>query len=514
MFKHTFRISALFVPSLLAWMVALYNPHRDELTRTISQALGPAWIVLFSLVVIRWMSLKVAKSKDPSIDIGAKLDLLTSSGSTLAWLSAFAIIGAVKLGWASLGVVGVLGTGLFHIVTIYAFLVLRETNPFARGTIVRKLSPETVTEGDDVKEEIIVTDIAIPVGYRLFMSGQVGPRWPLSRHVLDASQSKAELVLESEIGPAHRGEHKAEPLEVWFEDTFGLTRSAPVQVGEAKLSVLPKHKPVDKQVTPLLQQGLGPRAGKPMNRIPTEGVMDMREYKDGDDVRRIHWVRSLAAGQLIVRLPDEIPPDRPKVRIILDTYFPEAGISNVEAAADILDAMVAVWLGVARALTEKGVKVSLVTAAPHNEGEKQDIVVKRFEYGSRWDGTARQLGAMVGWQGKLQPQQMFTDEATYIVSHGIHICPPTDPKFRFIIVPPLDMSGPAYNVPSAGRAPFPLGHPENRWKKRTELVRELVTSRQDHERAMRAMATNLAPPPPGSLIAFPSGNEIRLEVVR
>ena len=513
MFKHTFRISALFVPSLVAWVVALYNPHRDQLTRAVSEALGPVWIVLFALVVLRWMSLKVAQRRDPSIDIAAKLDVLTSSGSTLAWLSALAIIGAVKLGWASLGVVGVLGTGLFHIVTIYAFLVLREVNgsPFgARGTIVRKLTPETVTEGDDVKEEITVTDVAIPAGYRLFMSGQVGPRWPLSRHVLDASQSKAELVLESEIGPAHRGEHKAEPLEVWFEDTFGLTKSAKVLLGETKLTVLPKHKPVAKQIAPLLQQGLGPRAGKPMNRIPTEGVMDMREYKDGDDVRRIHWVRSLAAGQLIVRLPDEIPPDRPKVRVILDTYFPEAGISNVEAAADVLDAMIAVWLGVARALTEKGVKVSLVTAAPH----ENDIVVKRFEYGSRWDATARQLGAMVAWQGKLQPQQMFTDEATFIVSHGVHIYPPTDPKFRFILVPPLDMSGPAYNVPSAGRAPFPLGHPENRWKKRTELVRELVTARQDHERAMRAMGTNLVPPPPGSLIAFPSGDEIRLEVVR
>jgi uncharacterized protein (DUF58 family) len=508
-FKHVFRISALFVPSLLAWVVALYNFHRDELTRAVSQALGPLWIILFALVVLRWMSLMVARRKDPTLVVAEKLDVLTSSGCALAWLSAFAIIGAVKLGWASLGAVGVLGTGLFHIVTIYAFLALREANPFASGTIARKLTPASVTEGDDVKEEIALSGVRIPVGYRLFLTGSIGPRWATSRYVLDASESGAELVLESEVGPAVRGEHDAEPLEVWLEDTFGLTKSAKVLLGAAKVVVLPKHQPLDRQVTPLLQQGLGPRAGKAARRIPTEGVMDLREYKDGDDVRRIHWVRSLAMGQLIVRLPDEIPPDRPKVRLVLDSFFPEAFIGNVEAAAEVLDAMVAVWLGVARALAEKGIKVTLVTAAPHDG----DVVVKRFEYASRWDATARQLGAMVTWQSKLQPPQMFTDEATFVISHGIHVQPPQDSKFRWIIVQPLDLTVPRWNLPSAARTPFPLGHPENRWGERMKRVQEVVNERQDFDRAVRAMNMNVAPPPPGSFIARPHDGEIHLEPV-
>jgi uncharacterized protein (DUF58 family) len=510
-FKHAFRISALFVPSLVAWMVALYNFHRDELTRAVSQALGPVWIVLFALVVLRWMSLMVARRKEPQLDVAARLDVLTSSGCALSWFSAAAIIGAVKLGWASLGAVGVLGTAIFHLCAIYAFLALREVNPFARGSIKRSLVPASVTEGDEVKEEIALTDVRIPVGYRLFISGQVGPRWATSRHVLDAAESEAELVLESEIGPAVRGEHDAPPLEMWFEDTFGITKSAPFQIAPAKVTVLPKQRPIDKSVTPLLQQGIGPRAGKAARRIPTEGVMDMREYRDGDDVRRIHWVRSLAAGQLIVRLPDEIPPDRPKVRLVLDTFFPEAFIGNVEAATEVLDAMVAVWLGVARALAEKGIQVTLVSAAPHDG----HIVVKRFDYASRWDATARQLGAMVQWQSTLQPQQMFSDEATFVISHGVHIYPPADPKFHWII---LQLSAdqltvPAWQLPGSGRTPFPLGHPENRWGHRTKLVREIVEARRDYDNAMRAMNTNIAPPPPGSFIARPYKGEIILERV-
>lgn len=508
MFKHVFRISALFVPSLVAWVVALNNFHRDELTRAVSQAMGPVWIVLFCLVVLRWMSLMVARRSAP-IPVLERLDVLTSSGCALSYFSAAAIIGAVKLGWASLGAVGVLGTALFHLCAIYAFLALRDVNPFSKGTsqpkIARSFVPSSVTEGDDVKEEIALDDVRIPAGYRLFMQGQVGPRWAMSRHELDASQSQAEIVLESEIGPAPRGEHEAAPLQVWFEDTFGITKSAPFEVAPAKIAVLPKHRPLDKTVTPLLQQGIGPRAGKPASRIPTEGVMDMREYKDGDDVRRIHWVRSLAAGQLIVRLPDEIPPDRPKVRLVLDTYFSEAFIGDVEAAAELLDTMVAVWLGVARALAEKGIKVTLVSAAPH-EGS---VVVKRFEYGSRWDATARQLGAMVQWQSTLQPQQMFTDEATFVISSGIHIYPPQDRKYRWILVQLNDFTAPAWRLPASGLTPFPLGHPENRWQHRTKLVRELLSKRRDFERTIRAM-NNILVPPPGSLVARPHEGEIHL----
>src|SRR6185437_10626849 len=101
-------------------------------------------------------------------------------------------------------------------------------------------------------------------------------------------------------------------------------------------------------------------------RLPTEGNLDLREYRDGDDVRRIHWIRSLAANQLVVRMPDEIPPDRPKVRLILDTFFPESFALHTDTPAEVLDAMVAVWLGVARAFAEKGTQVRLVAAVPQN----------------------------------------------------------------------------------------------------------------------------------------------------
>lgn len=238
--------------------------------------------------------------------------------------------------------------------------------------------------------------------------------------------------------------------------------------------------------------------------------MDLREYREGDDVRRIHWQRTLATGQVVVRVPDEIPPDRPKVRLVLDTYFPDAFALSCDAPAETLDALVSVWLGVARALAEKGVKVTLVAAVSHN-GE---VVARRVEVTRRSSAQAQALGASVTWQGRVQTHELFTDEATYVVSHGVHSFPPSDPKFKWIVVVPGEITVPIWTLPSVGQTPFPFGHPENSWGHRSAEVRRLATARMDHDRAMRAINTNVAHPPPGSLIAVPVGDEIKLEVMR
>ena len=310
--KHVFRISTLVVPSWLAWYVAFSAAHPGDLTLAVKLALGPLWVLLAGALLLRTIGVLMSRREPAAPSALAQIDVLTSSGSALAWLSAFGIMGAVWLGWASLAVVGLLGTGLFHVVVLLTFVALRGRDPMRRASISRKFVPEVVTEGDAVTEELRFAGARIPIGFRLFVTGRVGPRWATSRHVLDASESGGEVVLESDVGPAIRGEHEAEPVEVWLQDTFGLCRSLRVPVGAAHhLTVLPRLRATEKTM-PLLDLGQGARAPRPASRAPTEGSFRLREYQQGDDVRRIHWFRSLAARELIVRLPDELPPDRPR----------------------------------------------------------------------------------------------------------------------------------------------------------------------------------------------------------
>lgn len=497
--KHLFRIASLVVPSWIAWYVACTATRRDDLAILVSFALGPLWIAIAGALFLRAIVVVLGRRRDGSTPVVASIDILTSSGVALAWTSNLAIIGALVLGYASLAVVGLLGTGVFHAVVLYAFFALRSRDPMRSAAITRSFSPEVLTEGEQAIEKVHVAGARIPLGYRLFVSGRVGPRWAQSRHVLEPTDSGADVVLESEIGPAIRGEHDAEPLVAWLEDAFGLCRSRRIEVATAHLTVVPRVRHVDDTVT-LLDRGQGPRTAKATRRLPTEGAFDLKEYREGDDVRRIHWVRSLAAGQLIVRMPDEIPPDRPRVRVVLDTFFPEvfAMHADTETPGEVLDALVGVWLAVARSLAERGAQVTLVAAVPTADGPArvvtQDVML-------RAPHVAQRFGAQVGWQSQLSANMVLTDEATFVVSRTLLAPPPSDAKYRWILVTPPVPAELAWPFASSARHLHPMGSPENRLSVRKRITEKFTRARAEHARVMLASAQRLIAPPPGSFTA-------------
>ena len=502
--KHFFRIASLVVPSWLAWYVACAVTHRDQLAIAVSYALGPLWIAIACALLLRSLVVIGTRKRDGSTPILASIDILTSSGVALAWTSAFAIIGALVLGYASLAVVGLLGTGVFHVAVLHAFIALRSRDPMRSDVITRTFSPEVLTEGEDTTEKIHVAGARIPVGYRLFFSGRIGPRWAQSRHVVESTESGADLVLESEIGPAVRGEHDAEPLTVWLEDGFGLCRSRRLTIAPAHLTVIPRVRKVDKTVT-LLDRGQGPNAARSTRRLPTEGAFDLKEYKQGDDVRRIHWVRSLAAGQLIVKMPDEVPPDRPRVRVVLDTFFPEVFAMQAETSSpgEVLDSLVGVWLAVARSLAEQGAQVTLVAAVPTAEGPARVVTQ---EVMLRAPHVAQRFGAQVGWQNQLSANMVLTDEATFVVSRTLLAVPPENPKLRWIIVTPPVPAELAWPFASSARHVHPMGSPENRYSVRKRITDRFTRSRSDHARVMLASGNRTIAPPPGSFTAGTSSD--------
>lgn len=509
-FKRAFRIATLVVPSALAWCVAFWAADPGDLNDAVAFTLGPLWVLLVGGLMLRAIGLARARRRGAPGSTVAQLDVLTGSGSALAWLSAFAIMGAVWLGWASLAVVGLLGSGLFHAVVLLTFVAVRGGDPMKGAAITRRFVPEVVTEGEGVVEEVSFSGARIPIGFRLFATGRIGPRWATSRHVLEAEQSGAEIVLESEVGPAVRGEHAAEPLEVWLEDTFGLCRSLRVPVGAAQVTVLPRPHAAEK-IAPLLDRGEGPREPRPATRLPTEGHFRLREYQQGDDVRRIHWVRSLAAGEVIVRLPDELPPDRPRVRLVLDTFFPEALALACDAPSEMLDSVVGVWLAVGRALAESGVRVTLVSAVPNGAA----LAVARHEVSLRAPAAALRLGAQVAWQSQMRVEELLTDEATFVVSRGVLAQPAAHGKARWIVVLPVISPEQAWPFPSEVRVPYPVGSSENRWSHRRREGQRFAVARRDRAQALVAMRADVARPPPGSFVAVPiRDGAFRLEAVR
>lgn len=507
--KRAFRVATLFVPSWLAWYVAFSAERPDALVRAVSHALGPLWALLVGAVALRLVG-GVFRTHEGGWTRLEAVDLLTARGSALAWTSAAAIVFAVWLGWASLAVVGLLGTALFHVVTLYAFAVVPLADPLRGGAITRRFVPGTVTEGDRVIEELRVSGVRVPVGFRLFAAGRIGPRWATSRHVFEAADSGAELVVESDVGAAVRGEHEAEPLEVWLADTFGLCRSPRAQLAKATLTVLPRLRDV-RDAAPLLGRGIGPRASRPASRQPTEGHLHLREYQQGDDVRRIHWVRSLASRELIVRLPDELPPDQPRVRVVLDTFFPPSLAFATDSEDDLLDAVVATWLAVGGALAERGARVTMV--APVVERGSSGAAGQLLD--PRDPEPVLRLAARATWQHERMVNEMMSDEATFVVSRGVLAPPPPESKVRWIVVAPPPSREEPRRVPSAALLPYPMGSADNRLSRRRRAAARSARELRDRARARAALGAGLLAPPPGSLVAHASsGGPIRLEALR
>ncbi len=524
---QAFRIASLVVPSAIAWHVAFSAPHPSKLDDAVTYALGPLWIVMAGALVARSLDALFRRRAAEGPSVLDRIDVLTASGSTMAWLGAMSVMGSVWLGWASLAVVGLMGLVVLHVAVIWTLLRAGGDDPFRRASLSRRFVPESVVEGDPVIEEVRFAAPRIPAGFRLFARGRVGARWATSRYVVDDDESSGEVVLQRDVGPALRGEHEAEPLEVWLQDVLGLCHSVRVRAGAARLLVLPRQREVE-GAEALVGKGGHDHLPRPAKHLPTEGSLRLREYAPGDDARRIHWARSLSAGQIVVRLPDEIPPDTPAVELVLDTFLPGTEALSCTTPADLLDALVSVWLGVGRALLDRGVRVTLVTAAPVTMGPQaapnpgpagratKDGTVAAFRQrlSPRAMAPALRLGARARWQGELPATSLAGEDgdrrgARPGVERIVVSCRlpwPDAPGERCIIVPAGVWARLHQPAPSSavGRFHHPMGAAENRASRRRQERARRDLARKDHA-AFTKLCAYIHEKRLGSFVARPAG---------
>ncbi|HEY0195849.1 MAG TPA: DUF58 domain-containing protein, partial [Kofleriaceae bacterium] len=267
---------------------------------------------------------------------------------------------------------------------------------------------------------------------------------------------------------------------------------------------------------------------------PTEGTFRIRDYVPGDDARRIHWVRSQNADRLIMRLPDELPPEDPAVRLVLDTELGSTGgLGSVDelscrAPAQLLDAMVHVWLGIARSLTASGTRVTLVAAArqagpsagplagpsagpsadPIRRVERQIIATAPRE--------ALRLGARVAWQTELPLTQLLAagGERQVVVSCRPRTLPGmAEPVW--VVVPETAWTSPEAWTPAVGSAAllFPLGAEDNRGHRQRRERRRVERMKLDRAVFSQVVCWADWVAFPGNYVARPDEGRVSLTVI-
>lgn len=154
-----------------------------------------------------------------------------------------------------------------------------------------------------------------------------------ARFAIDGLAGRAQRTVQYRIPALPRGRYKSGPLQVRLVDPFHLvdlmrsfTASAEILVGPVVDSLPGADPPRSHDV--------GDNAGS--HSIGTHGADDAstREYRTGDDLRKIHWKSSARTGALMVR--QEERPWQGRGTLLLDLR--SVSHAHAEASAKVLGA--------------------------------------------------------------------------------------------------------------------------------------------------------------------------------
>jgi uncharacterized protein (DUF58 family) len=303
------------------------------------------------------------------------LSALTTRGRAFLAAGVTTLVCAFLLGQDPLLRVGAL---LVLLPLTTAFFVGRSR--FRLG-LVRSLSPAQVTAGQQTTVQLdLSNDGRMPTGLLLleeqvpyvlgsrprFVVDRMGPSWKRS----------VTYPLRSDV----RGKFPVGPMRVRLSDPFGLVVVDRTFQSTSTLVVTPRVV----ALPPVAVSGAWTGAGDNRPRAFASGSAEdvtVREYRRGDDLRRVHWRSSAHAGELMVRREEQ--PWQSRATIFLDNRtFAHRGLG----AASSLEHAVSLTASIAVHLVQRGFMVRLVTAGA--EGRHVGRQDSWHEHGARSAETA------------------------------------------------------------------------------------------------------------------------------
>ncbi len=226
-----------------------------------------------------------------------------ASGATLA-------LGGTLLGFPDLTRVGILLVGL----PLVGLALVRRAPALS---VDREVSPMPVTLGESATVRLRATNTGSGATGLLLAEDLLPPvLGACPRFVLGALGPGAARAATYDVRPQLRGHHPLGPLAVAVRDPFGLTHRYVELGGRDEIVVLPRTVPLGGTRPP--GTGIGAEGEIPhMVALHGEDDQSIREYRDGDDLRRIHWPATARAGELMVRQEDR--PARRRAVVLLDS---------------------------------------------------------------------------------------------------------------------------------------------------------------------------------------------------
>ncbi|GAA0625400.1 DUF58 domain-containing protein [Kribbella sandramycini] len=235
---------------------------------------------------------------------------LTTRGRAFVAAGITASLCALLLGQKDLLRVGILLVAL----PVVAALVVGRTR--LRLQVRRSLTPNQVPVGSSATVELALSNQGrMPAGLLLLEDRIPYVLGHRPRFVVDRVSPNWRRTVSYPVKSDVRGLFQVGPLMLTVADPFGLVETSRTFTRSQHLLVTPRvHK------LPEIRLGAD-RAGSGENRpraIAAAGEEDatVREYRDGDDLRRVHWRSTARRGELMVRREEQ--PWQSRCSIFLD----------------------------------------------------------------------------------------------------------------------------------------------------------------------------------------------------
>ena len=238
-------------------------------------------------------------------------DKLTTRGSAFVAAGLTLLVGGVVLGFSDITRVGV----LLALLPLLAALATKAASNVVE--VSRHVHPAHLVVNQQASVQIVFQNTS---GRRTqlqlaeeHVDRVLGDR---PRFVLPPMEPGDIREVDYQIRSHVRGRHRLGPLTCRVRDPFGLATVSATLPGSTDILVLPRIEVLGRGR--LHADGIGAEGTIPhMVALHGEDDAAVRSYRDGDDLRRIHWPTTAHRAELMVRQEDR--PARRRAVIVMDS---------------------------------------------------------------------------------------------------------------------------------------------------------------------------------------------------
>lgn len=330
---------------------------------------------------------------------------LTLRGRAFLAAGVTAVVCSVLLGQSALTRIGVLVVAL---PLLAAVSVGRRRHAL---TVRRDVTPRMVTAGQPARVDLVLTSAG---GRRGAGALLVEDQLPYSlgsrpRFTLQGLGRAWERTVGYPIRSDVRGQFTTGPLTTSAVDPFGLVEVRRRHAGTQTITVTPRTVALPAIGLTAGWSGAGEHRPQSFAAGSAEDA-SVREYRRGDELRRVHWRSSARIGELMVRKEEQ--PWEARATVLLDNRLTSHRGRDL---ASSFEAAVTIAASVALHLDEHGYTVRLVTAdaAGPDQAEPLSVVLERLalvQLAQRptidlsWAGERSRGGLLIAVLGALSPQ--------------------------------------------------------------------------------------------------------------